>query len=705
MATNDPFGDFRRRRGSPFYEFFSDFFDRPFGAEPGARPSARFSAPPPRRRVEQVDITEFFSDATRELLQRAAQQALEWGSLDLDTDHLLWGAMQDDLVAQVVRHADGDPDAIAAQVADEAEKGGRTDVAPSLSPEAKAALLRAYDEMRELNSSYLGPEHVLLALAADTESDAGRILQRFGLSHTALRGAVIRGVRETEEGGRPASQTKTLDEYSRDLTEAAREGRLDPVIGRADEIEETIEILSRRTKNNPVLIGDPGVGKTAIAEGIAQRIVNDEVPETLAGKRLVVLDLAGMVAGTKYRGEFEDRLKSVIDEVTDHPDELILFIDELHTVVGAGAAEGSMDASNMLKPALARGELRCIGATTVDEYRKNIEKDAALERRFQPVLVSEPAVEDTIQILFGLRDRYEAHHRVKIDDEAIIAAAELSDRYITDRFLPDKAIDLMDQAAARVRLRSKTKPQDTKELEDEIKHLQREKDQAIAAEDFEKAQQLKNHIEGLRDERKKAREGRRPAAEVTAEDIAEVVSRATGIPVSQLTEEERERLLRLEGQLHERVVGQEEAVQAVAEAIRRARAGLQDPNRPIGSFLFLGPTGVGKTELAHTLAEALFGDEAATVRIDMSEFQERHTVSRLVGAPPGYVGYEEAGQLTESVRRRPYSVLLLDEIEKAHQDVFNVLLQILDDGRLTDSKGRTVDFKNTVLIMTSNLGS
>jgi len=502
-----------------------------------------------------------------------------------------------------------------------------------------------------------------------------------------------------------ASATPTLDEFSRDLTQMAKEGKLDPVIGRAEEVETTIEVLSRRTKNNPVLIGDPGVGKTAIVEGIAQRIVNDEVPETLADRKVLALDLSGLVAGTQYRGQFEERLKKVIDEIREHSEDQIVFVDELHTVVGAGAAEGSMDASNMLKPALARGELRCIGATTVDEYRKNIEKDAALERRFQPVLVSEPTVDDTIQILFGLRDRYEAHHRVKINDEAIIAAAELSDRYITDRFLPDKAIDLMDQAAARVRLRSKTKPQDTKELEDEIRHLQREKDQAVSVEDFERAQELKSRMAELRGELREAREGQRPAAEVTAEDIAEVVSRATGIPVSQLTQEERERLLRLEGQLHERVVGQEEAVEAVAEAVRWARAGLADPNRPIGSFLFLGPTGVGKTELARTLAEALFGEEAAMVRIDMSEFQERHTVSRLVGAPPGYVGYEEAGQLTESVRRKPYSVLLLDEIEKAHPDVFNILLQILDDGRLTDSQGRTVDFKNTVIIMTSNLGA
>src|SRR3954468_13187782 len=666
MATNDPFGDFRRRRGSLFDEFFSDFFDRPFGGEGATSPTGtRTSAPPARRPVEQVDITQFFSDATRELLQRAAQLALEWGSLDLDTEHLLWAAMQDDLVAQLVRHAGGDPAAIAAQVEDEAERGGRTDVAPSLSPEAKAALLRAYDEMRELNSSYLGSEHVLLALARDTESDAGRLLARFGLSHTALRAAVIRGVTPTDEGGRPASQTKTLDEYSRDLTEAARQGKLDPVIGRADEIEETIEILSRRTKNNPVLIGDPGVGKTAIAEGIAQRIVNDEVPETLAGKRLVALDLAGMVAGTKYRGEFEERLKSVIEEITENSEQLIVFMDELHTVVGAGAAEGSMDASNMLKPALARGELHVIGATTIDEYRKNIEKDAALERRFQPVLIDEPTVDVAIEILNGLKDRYEAFHRVRVDQEAIVAAAELSDRYMPDRFLPDKAIDLMDQASARVRLRSRTKPPDTRALESEIRGLERERDQAIASEDYERADEIKDRIGELRteleEEHGKARE-RAPV--VVPEDIADIVSRTTGIPVSRLTTEERERLMKLEQQLHQRVVGQDEAVDAIAEAVRRARAGLADPNRPEGSFLFLGPTGVGKTELARTLAESLFGDEEAMIRFDMSEFQERHTVSRLVGAPPGYVGYEEAGQLTEAVRRRPYAVILLDEIEK-----------------------------------------
>jgi ATP-dependent Clp protease ATP-binding subunit ClpC len=683
-------------RSSLFDDFFSDFFgDRSAGGATG--PSA------PARQVERVDVTQFFSDATRQLLQRAAQTALEWGSLDLDSDHLLYAALQDDVVQHVLRQIDADPNAIAAQVEDEAEKNQRTDVAPSLSPDAKAALLAAYDESRELGASYVGPEHVLLALARDEDSQAGRLLQRFGASHTRLRGGVIRGVDSGR--ARETSPTPTLEKYGRDFTELAREGKLDPVIGRADEIEQTIEILSRRTKNNPVLIGDPGVGKTAIVEGIAQRIVNDEVPETLAGRRLVGLDLAGMVAGSKYRGEFEERLKNVIDEVTSTEGQVILFIDELHTVVGAGAAEGSMDAGNMLKPALARGELHVIGATTLDEYRKNVESDPALERRFQPVLVREPTVDETIEILHGLKDRYEAFHRVRISDEAIVAAAELSDRYIRDRFLPDKAIDLIDQASARVRLRTKTKDGDTRTLEEDLRRLARERDQATSAEDFDRARTMTGELDSRRQELDEKRKGRQRAPEVTAEDIAQVVSRATGIPVSQLTTEERERLLQLEQHLHERIVGQDEAVTAVAEAVRRARAGLGDPNRPTGSFLFLGPTGVGKTELARALAEILFGSEDLMIRFDMSEFQERHTVSRLVGAPPGYVGYDEAGQLTEAVRRRPYSVILFDEIEKAHPDVFNILLQILDDGRLTDAQGRTVDFKNTVVIMTSNLGA
>ncbi|MFY9889043.1 MAG: ATP-dependent Clp protease ATP-binding subunit, partial [Streptosporangiaceae bacterium] len=512
------------------------------------------------------------------------------------------------------------------------------------------------------------------------------------------------GRRPPGSGGR--SDTPTLDEFGRDLTALAREGRIDPVIGRDGEIEQTIEVLSRRGKNNPVLIGEAGVGKTAIVEGLAQHIVSDEVPQTLSGKRVVQLELSGVVAGTRYRGDFEQRLKSIIDEVREHSDELIVFIDELHTLVGAGAgAEGGMDAGNMVKPALARGELHVVGATTLDEYRKSIEKDAALARRFQPILVPEPTPEDAIEILRGLRDRYEAHHQVRYADDALVAAVEMSDRYITDRYLPDKAIDLIDQSGARVRLRVKTPGIDLRDLERQAEELSRDKDQAVASEQYEQASKIRDQIEELRRQIEQLGQDESVAPVVGVSDIAEVVSRATGVPVQQLTTEEKDRLLGLERYLHERVIGQDEAVSAVAEAVRRSRAGLGDPNRPVGSFLFLGPTGVGKTELARALTEALFGADSRMIRLDMSEFQERHTVSRLVGAPPGYVGYEDAGQLTEAVRRRPYSVVLLDEIEKANPDVFNILLQVLEDGRLTDGQGRTVDFRNTVLIMTSNLGS
>ena len=590
-------------------------------------------------------------------------------------------------------------------------ESGSASAEPGLTPSAKRVLLGAHARSQATGTSYIGAEHILAALLEDPDSGAGRFLAGQAMDPRQLS----RKVEDTAAPGRadrPGEQargesaTPTLDQYGRDLTEEARAGRLDPVVGRADEIEQTIEILSRRSKNNPVLIGEPGVGKTAIVEGLAQRIVAGEVPKTLEGKRVVGLDLAGVVAGAKYRGEFEERLKSVIEEVRDAADSTILFIDELHTVVGAGAGgEGAMDAGNILKPALARGELHVVGATTLDEYRRHIEKDAALERRFQPVLIPEPSVEETVQILEGLRDSYEAHHQVRFADEALVAAAELSDRYVSDRFLPDKAIDLIDQAGARVRLKSLNKSTDVIFREDELAKLQREKDQAVTAEDYERANAIKRDIDRVEAELAGVEERREGVMKVTANDIAEILSKRTGIPVAQLTESEKQRLLKLEDALHERVVGQDEAVVAVAEAVRRNRAGMGDPDRPVGSFLFLGPTGVGKTELAKALAQLLFGDEDRMIRFDMSEFQEKHTVSRLVGSPPGYVGYEDAAQLTDRVRRRPYSVLLFDEVEKAHPDVFNTLLQVLDDGRLTDAKGRTVDFKHTVVILTSNIGS
>ncbi|NLU70615.1 ATP-dependent Clp protease ATP-binding subunit [Streptomyces sp. HNM0574] len=687
-----PYGSF----GSP--DPFSELLNRFFGMSPVSSPPA----------MQRVPIGELLTDSARELIARAEARAREDGSPDLDTEHLLWACTQTEPVRSTLARAGAHPDRLAASIAEALPgESGAASSEPGLTPSAKRVLTSAHAHSRAAGVSYIGPEHILAALVTDDSSGAARFLDAYGADPAKLRRDAVAASRTEAPSGEAApSDTPTLDQYGRDLTEEARTGRLDVVVGRADEVEQTVEILSRRTKNNPVLIGEPGVGKTAIVEGLAQRVVSGTVPGTLKGKRVIALDLTGLVAGSKYRGEFEERLKAVIDEVREAEDSTILFIDELHTVVGAGSGgEGSMDAGNILKPALARGELHVIGATTLDEYRRHVEKDAALERRFQPVTIPEPTVEETVQILDGLRDSYEAHHQVRFTDEALESAAVLSDRYVTDRFLPDKAIDLMDTAGARVRLRSLGRSTEVVSREDRIAKLSREKDEAIAAENFERAAELREEIAGVEAELAGVEERREGVMSVTAEDIAEVLSRRTGIPVAQLTESERERLMKLEDALHERVVGQDEAVTAVAQAVRRNRAGLGDPDRPVGSFLFLGPTGVGKTELAKALAELLFGDEGRLVRFDMSEFQEKHTVSRLVGAPPGYVGHEEAGQLTEKVRRQPYSVLLFDEVEKAHPDVFNALLQVLDDGRLTDARGRTVDFRNTVVIMTSNIGA
>ncbi|MEU4509625.1 ATP-dependent Clp protease ATP-binding subunit [Nonomuraea wenchangensis] len=682
--------------GDPF-RGFEELTGRVFGGVEGW--------PPSRPGVQRVDVGRLLSASAREALRQAVEGAGQRGAADLDVLDLLDALIDVDATRSLLRAAGVDMDRLRGRVDELAAQGQATEPPTTLSPAAKRAILDAQRISRALESSYIGPEHLLLALAANPDSTAARLLREQGVSANELQQALAVAGARPGETARRDGDTPSLDEYGRDLTEEARQGRIDPVVGREDEIEQAIEVLSRRTKNNPCLIGEPGVGKTAIVEGIAQRIVNGSVPDTLKDRRVIALDLTGMVAGSKYRGEFEERVKKVVDEVRAHADEVIVFIDEVHTLVGAGSAEGGMDAANILKPALARGELHVIAATTIDEYRKNIEKDAALERRFQPILVAEPTVEQTVEILAGLRDAYEAHHQVRITDEALDAAATLSARYITDRFLPDKAIDLMDQAAARVRLRSRTPGSDVRELEGRLDALRRDKDQAVSSDDFDRAKEITAQIDKLRPELERARHGHDDVPQVMVEDIAEVVSRRTGIPVTQLTEQERDRLMRLEEHLHERVVGQDEAVTAIAEAVRRARAGLSDPNRPIGSFLFLGPTGVGKTELARALAAALFGGEDHMVRVDMSEFQERHTVSRLIGAPPGYVGYEEAGQLTEAVRRRPHCVILLDEIEKAHPDVMNILLQLLDDGRLTDGQGRTVDFSNAVVIMTSNIGA
>ncbi len=660
-----------------------------------------------------------FTPRGENVLKLAQEAAGDFGHGYVGCEHLLLGLLRDgggiayralteaglsermvsDLIVRAVGRgmAGGDP-----------EQG--------LTPRARSAVELAVNEANRAGSAFIDSEHILLGLLRDGGNMAVRILATAGVDPRQLYNNVRRIVSETpraaagaKTAGADKEKNKGLAEFTRDLTEMARAGKLDPVIGREQEIRRTIQILSRRTKNNPVLIGEPGVGKTAIAEGLAQKIVTADVPEELEGKRVLSLDLSGMVAGTKYRGEFEERIKGVIDEIVKDGS-VILFIDELHTIVGAGSAEGAVDAANIIKPALGRGELRVIGATTLAEYRKYVEKDAALERRFQPVMVGEPTPEESVQILKGLRARYEAHHKLTITDEAIEAAVALSRRYINDRYLPDKAIDLMDEAASRVRMETQAPSPELKAIEEKINALHKEKSDAIAAQDYEKAAQLRDielnyreQAEQEREKRKKADGGKRGT--VTEEDIANVVSGWTGIPVTRLTEDEGERLLSLEKTLHERVVGQDEAVSAVARAIRRGRVGIKDPKRPIGSFLFLGPTGVGKTELCKTLAEAMFGDENAMIRIDMSEYMERHTVSRLVGSPPGYVGYDEGGQLTEKVRRKPYSVVLFDEIEKAHEDVWNILLQILEDGAVTDAQGRKVDFKNTVIVMTSNVGA
>jgi len=655
-----------------------------------------------------------FTERAQKVLYFAQEEARALNHNYIGTEHILLGLVREGegIAAQALKNLGVQLETIRSKVEALIGRGDVPGEIVGYTPRAKRVLELSMAEARRLGHNYIGTEHLLLGLIREGEGVAARVLQEVGVELNKARDEIMKLL-----ANEPASMSKprrnintpNLNQYGRDLTELAREGKLDPVIGREKEIERVIQVLSRRTKNNPCLIGDPGVGKTAIVEGLAQRIVEGTVPEILKDKRVVTLDMGSMVAGTKYRGEFEERIKNVMSEVIKSGN-VILFIDEMHTIIGAGAAEGAIDASNIMKPALARGEIQVIGATTVDEYRKHVEKDPALERRFQPILVEEPSVEETIQILKGLRDKYEAHHRVKITDKAIEAAAKLSDRYITDRFLPDKAIDLIDEAASRVRIKAVTAPPELKELEEKLENLIKEKEEAIRLQEFEKAARIRDQEQSLRKEIEDIRNNwqqKNLSADgiVDEEEIAHIVSMWTGIPVKKLAEEESERLLKLEEILHNRVIGQDEAVNAVAKAVRRARVGLKDPKRPIGSFIFLGPTGVGKTELSRALAEALFGDEDAMIRLDMSEYMEKHTVSKLIGSPPGYVGYEEGGQLTEKIRRKPYTVILFDEIEKAHPDVFNILLQILDDGRLTDAKGRTVDFKNTVIIMTSNVGA
>ena len=658
-----------------------------------------------------------FTERARRSIVLAQEEAQRLGNNYIGTEHLLLGIISEgeSVAAKVLENLDVNLQKVRSEVEAIVGKGSQTTQQEMVfTPRAKRVIELAFEEARALAHNYIGTEHLLLGLVREGEGVAARVLSNLGVDPAKIRSEITKllGVETSVTPQKERTKTPTLDSYGRDLTVLAEEKKLDPVIGRAVEIERVIQILSRRTKNNPALIGEPGVGKTAIVEGLAQKIISAEVPDLLRDKRVIALDLAGLVAGTKYRGEFEERLKRVMEEIRAAAGEIVLFVDELHTIVGAGAAEGAIDASNILKPALARGELQCIGATTLDEYRKYIEKDSALERRFQPIQVGEPSLEEAIEILKGLRDRYEAHHKVQITDSALEASVRLADRYISERFLPDKAIDVMDEAASRVRLQATLPPPELRDVETELRKIRNEKEAVIKAQEYEKAAKLREREEEIKKKQEtlekewveKKSSQRNSGTKVTEEDIAHIISTWTKIPLEKLAEQEQQKLLNMEATMQERVIGQEEPIKVLTKAIRRARAGLKDPKRPIGSFLFLGPTGVGKTELARTLAEFLFDDEDNMVRIDMSEYMSKFDVSRLVGAPPGYVGYEEGGQLTESVRRKPYSVVLLDEIEKAHPDVFNMLLQVLEDGRLTDSQGRTVDFKNAVLIMTSNIG-
>ena len=658
-----------------------------------------------------------FTDDAQRVLSLAQEAALELGHDYVGTEHVLIGLtkVKNGVAAKALEELGLVTEDIFEAVEEHVGRGNKKATSIYMTPRVKHVLELAIQVANHMNHNYVGTEHILLGLLSDGSGVAVAILRAMNIRSNdvveAIR-SILGSNKGSNNGGQEGINSNNdlgeLSDFATDLNESAKQGKIDPVIGRDTEIQRVIQILSRRTKNNPVLIGEPGVGKTAIAEGLAQRIVTGNVPEILRNKRIISLSIGSMLAGAKYRGEFEERLKKAIDEVQQH-DDMIIFIDEIHTLVGAGATEGAMDAANILKPALARGEFQVIGATTLDEYKKHIEKDAALERRFQPVQVGEPNEEDALEILKGLRDRYEAFHKAKITDEALTAAVSLSSRYITDRFLPDKAIDVVDEAASKVRMKVFSAAPDVKALEDRLNTVKKEKEAAVTSQDFEKAAKLRDEeqslVKEIGDKKSIAKEKSDQKLIVTEEDIAAVVAQWTGIPVAKIAEEESATLLHLEEELHKRVVGQDEAVTAVAKAVRRARAGLKDPKRPIGSFLFLGPTGVGKTELARALASSLFGDESAMIRLDMSEYMEKHTVSRLVGAPPGYVGYEEGGQLTDAVRRKPYSVILLDEVEKAHADFFNILLQVLDDGRLTDSQGRTVDFRNTVIIMTSNLGA